>query len=42
MSILDDNERIKFEKILDENETDEVLEYVVNSMKKIIIDQNNQ
>ena len=33
MSILDDNERIKFEKILDENETDEVLEYVVNSMK---------
>jgi len=42
MSILDDNERIKFEKILDENETDEVLEYVVNSMKKIIIDQNKQ
>ena len=42
MSILDDNERIKFEKILDEIEIDEVLEYVVNSMKKIIIDQNNQ
>ena len=42
MSILDDNERIKFEKILDEIEIDEVLEYVVNSMKKIIIDQNKQ